>query len=267
MLLVSVAVHDTVEPARVVYYLGTFDGTSFTPFPETSFRPLDYGKDFYAAQSWSGLPAASHQLIGWLGNWAYSHDLVGDRYNGCLSIPRALTLGHSEEGWEILQNPIDSITTLFQPPCAPDRNDESVYEWLRDDDAPFLLRSQTLDVLQGPVRIAIGDRDERWLIITLTRETDHLCVEIDRSQLWKSEDDQTTIIRIEVSRNRHGEPPELRLFIDTCCLELFLDGGRGVATELIPWRTGNRRVVITEESISKGGVSWELVPLKSVAVE
>ena len=78
------------------YWVGSFDGTSFTA-DSASGRWLDQGADFYAAVVWRD-PAAPDPLaavygIGWMSNWAYANQLAAPHgYRGQLSIVRQLRL-------------------------------------------------------------------------------------------------------------------------------------------------------------------------------
>lgn len=54
------------------YFPGSFDGYTFTPVDATA-RISDFGKDNYAGQFFSGLPAGSEAIqIAWASNWEYS---------------------------------------------------------------------------------------------------------------------------------------------------------------------------------------------------
>jgi len=97
------------------YFVGAFDGVTFTN-ENASGRTLwaDYGKDFYASQSFSDVPPADGRRIwmGWISNWAYANDEPTVRWRGAQSIPRALALQRSSEGVRLVQRPIDELRDL-----------------------------------------------------------------------------------------------------------------------------------------------------------
>lgn len=77
-------------PATYAYWIGAFDGDSFTP-ERSEPEWLDYGLDFYGAVTYphhDGSGAEDHTLrhaIGWANFWDYPHNtptLATDRYNG-----------------------------------------------------------------------------------------------------------------------------------------------------------------------------------------
>ena len=53
------------------YFVGNFDGTSFTADDGVA-RLMDFGKDFYAVQTYNNTPSGDAIAVGWLSNWQYS---------------------------------------------------------------------------------------------------------------------------------------------------------------------------------------------------
>lgn len=77
------------------YFVGHFDGERFINIhsPET-VRWLDYGRDFYACQTWADVPnaVATRTGIAWMSNWLYANQVPTYRWRSMMSIPRNLTL-------------------------------------------------------------------------------------------------------------------------------------------------------------------------------
>ncbi|WP_394834265.1 glycoside hydrolase family 32 protein [Pendulispora rubella] len=86
------------------YLVGRFDGRTFTP--EGGPYPVDYGPDFYAAQSWSHMPDGRRVWIGWMRGDAGSKQTV---FMGRMSLPRELTLRTFPEGVRMVQAPIAEL--------------------------------------------------------------------------------------------------------------------------------------------------------------
>ena len=97
------------------YFVGEFDGETFTNSnpPETVLW-ADYGKDFYAAQSWSNLPSRDGRVwIGWMNNWQYAQDIPTFPWRSAMSVPRQLTLTEMPGGEiRLAQAPADQIQEL-----------------------------------------------------------------------------------------------------------------------------------------------------------
>ena len=79
----------------VRYLIGQFDGTQFVE-KESAGKKLwaDYGKDFYATNSFNDMPQGDPRKIwiGWTSNWLYAKDEPTALWRGAQSVPRTLTL-------------------------------------------------------------------------------------------------------------------------------------------------------------------------------
>lgn len=98
VLLVSLNPGARFPGSGVQYFVGDFDGTTFTPArlsdstdPDT-FDWLDLGRDCYAVVSYADTPGGRVIVQGWLGNWAYAHEAALAGRRSCLTLPRELTL-------------------------------------------------------------------------------------------------------------------------------------------------------------------------------
>jgi fructan beta-fructosidase len=107
------------------YFVGSFDGRRFVnqnPAAETLWA--DYGKDFYASQSFSDVPAGAHRRIwmGWISNWLYANDEPTVLWRGAQSVPRTLALARFAEGFRLVQAPVaelDALRTAEPVPVGP----------------------------------------------------------------------------------------------------------------------------------------------------
>jgi fructan beta-fructosidase len=101
----------------VEYFVGTFDGEHFVN-ESSSDQQLwaDYGKDFYATNSFSDLPAADGRRIwiGWMSNWQYANREPTSVWRGAQSLPRELKLKRFADGIRLIQSPIAEAKELRQ---------------------------------------------------------------------------------------------------------------------------------------------------------
>jgi fructan beta-fructosidase len=97
------------------YFVGTFDGTRFVnENPPDRTLWVDYGKDFYAITSFSGIPPSDGRRIwmGWISNWEYANEEPTVIWRGAQSVPRRLGLRRLSEGIRLVQAPIAEVQTL-----------------------------------------------------------------------------------------------------------------------------------------------------------
>ncbi|MDQ2730409.1 MAG: GH32 C-terminal domain-containing protein [Armatimonadota bacterium] len=90
------------------YMLGDFNGKVFTPHSDRI--PVNYGPDFYAAQSWNDAPDGRRIMIAWMYSWGYDH--FPGRPGGGMTIPLRLTLRRTPEGIRLFQAPIRELESL-----------------------------------------------------------------------------------------------------------------------------------------------------------
>ncbi len=103
----------------VRYIVGSFDGKQFTDYtsPKTKLW-ADYGKDFYATNSFNEMPASDGRKIwmGWTSNWLYAKDEPTVLWRGAQSIPRTLTLRRTAAGIILIQRPVTELQSLRGQP-------------------------------------------------------------------------------------------------------------------------------------------------------
>ncbi len=96
------------------YKIGTFDGTKFTP--ETGPYEMDWGRNWYASQMFSDIPATDGRTINisWMVGAVqiYGGEFPGMPFNGQMSIPTSLTLKTLAQGVRLTRLPIKELDAL-----------------------------------------------------------------------------------------------------------------------------------------------------------
>ncbi len=140
------------------YFIGNFDGKKFTATqptgaPGDSVLWVDYGKDFYAATSWSDIPKSDGRTLwlGWLDNWQYGQKAPTSPWRGGMSVPRSVGLKTFPDGIKLVQNPARELQKLrydhhhLSNITVSGKNDELSQRGIRGDvleiDAVFTLGS------------------------------------------------------------------------------------------------------------------------------
>ncbi len=97
------------------YFVGHFDGEQFINenTPETVLW-LDYGRDFYATQTWADVPENDGRrlAISWMSNWLYANYTPTESWRSAMSIPHELYLRQSEQGLRLHHAFIRELTSL-----------------------------------------------------------------------------------------------------------------------------------------------------------
>jgi len=89
------------------YMIGTFDGKEFKP--ETNVVRADYGKNFYAAQTWSDSPDGRCIHIAWMPTKRYP----GMPFEQQMNFPTELTLKSTPDGIRVFRMPVAEIKNLY----------------------------------------------------------------------------------------------------------------------------------------------------------
>ena len=90
------------------YYVGSFDGTTFTP--EGDAQRADYGANFYAAQTWSDVPESDGRRIQIA--WMSGSKPPDMPFNQQMSFPCKLTLRTTPEGIRLHREPVEEIENI-----------------------------------------------------------------------------------------------------------------------------------------------------------
>ena len=220
------------------YFVGDFDGATFTSdHPATTILPFDYGRDCYAAVTWSDVPSNisgedSHRLaIGWMNNWRYARQLPGDEWRGAMTLPRELRLRASQDGPRLIQAPISELA----------RSRGAARHWSARTiapgaalDPPLVGEAIELQVVFGAATarefgLRVRQGDGRGATIGYDTATRQLFIE--RGDAGNSALDRFGG-RQEAPLAPATDGIALHIFVDRCSIEIFAAGGAVVLTDL-----------------------------------
>ncbi len=96
------------------YFIGDFDGKTFTPDAMNYPLWLDYGRDNYAGVTWSNVPAADGRrlFIGWMSNWDYANEIPTVNFRSAMTVARTLRLAHNGEHLVVASEPVKEVESL-----------------------------------------------------------------------------------------------------------------------------------------------------------
>ena len=88
--------------SAIQYFVGDFDGKTFTPDLDgegsVPTKWLDFGKDNYAVVSWSDAPDNRRTIIGWMSNWQYAAEVPTTQFRSANTLPREVSLFRGDDG-------------------------------------------------------------------------------------------------------------------------------------------------------------------------
>ena len=96
------------------YFIGNFDGKTFTPDPLPYPLWIDYGRDNYAGVTWNNVPAEDGRrlFIGWMSNWDYANEVPTTNFRNAMTLARTLNLAHNGEHLVVASKPVKEMERL-----------------------------------------------------------------------------------------------------------------------------------------------------------
>jgi fructan beta-fructosidase len=262
VLVVSVLAGGPAGGTGTQYFVGSFDGSTFTcDGPPEEVRWVDHGADFYAPQSWHGAPEGRLVWLAWMSNWAYARNVPASTWRGAMTVPRDLRLATGRDGRPVLaQRPSPELDRhgaevavkrdVVVTPDAPWHCDPAPAAY----DLSVVLRPRgavcTLEVHRGEdvaTRVGVDPAAET---LTVLRD-DRGLVDVDPPG--------GQVVPLELTDGL----VELRVIVDTCSVEVFSAGGRVVLTNQVFPRATSRGLAMTTTGASADIVSLTLRDLTS----
>ncbi len=248
----------------VRYVIGKFDGANFTSeIPDTPVLWADWGKDFYATNTWNDMPPSDRRQvwIGWLSNWQYANAEPTVLWRGAQSIPRTLMLRRYADGLRLVQRPVRELESLrheklrITHASVPEANQKlgeagakgEVYEFEAE-----LRPGQTND-------IGFSLRKGKEVETLVGFDVVHREVYVDRTHSGEVSFSKDFPGR-HSARVEQNASVKLHVFVDRSSVEIFVNDGERVLSERIYPPTGSNGI----ELYAKGAgatvsmTMWEL---------
>jgi fructan beta-fructosidase len=228
------------------YFIGNFDGKNFVMDPSFAKNVekgngvwLDYGKDNYAGVTWSDVLESDGRrlLLGWMSNWEYATVVPTKAWRSACTVPRALILKNTPEGYRLSSQPVKELESLraisfIQSETtiagSLDLTSKTGFspaqsEWILDFDiseAPKANLGVELSNTKGEIYRIGFDAAKHQFYSDRTQSGDHSFSTTFASGIHTA------------PRTATDKTVQLHLFFDVSSAELFADGGATAMTEL-----------------------------------
>lgn len=236
------------------YFVGDFDGTTFTSentIPENGdsaqsrlreFHWLDWGRDYYAAVSFSGVPGGKRIMIAWMNNWDYGNDIPTSPWKSAMSLPREVRLETVGGHPRLIQVPVEQIPTRA---AVFSLDNEKV-----DEGTTLLPEEAWGSVLRIEATFAPGTADEIGLIVrggpgegtTIGYDATSGCLVVNRERSGQVDFHESFASTETAPVDLIGDAIRLLIYVDRSSVEVFAQGGRATITDQIFPRTSSREI-------------------------
>jgi fructan beta-fructosidase len=220
-----------------MYFLGQFDGERFIADDpnlnlETPANWLDFGKDFYAAITFANLSDDRLIWLGWMNNWQYAAQTPTAPWRGAMSIPRTLRLKRFSSGLELIQQPVRELEVLRG------KHHRFTDMQLEAESKTLEVHGERLEIIaefkletanEFGLKVRVGPNCET--IVGYNTSSRELFV--DRRKSGQVDFNEHFTGKHSAPLQLEDDTIHLRIFIDSCSLEVFGNHGRTVITDLI----------------------------------
>ena len=239
------------------YFVGDFDGKTFTcDTPQEVTKWMDWGKDHYATVTFSNTPERVI-AIPWMSNWQYANVVPTRQFRSANGLPRELHLYTEGSATYLASEPVRELTALrngevnrlpafqvngsFEAGTLLEKN-EGAYELLltldpqQSKQAGFVLRNSKNESIDIQLDFAAGklimDRVNSGTVEFGNKSVPHAkeAHELRKTNAIHYVNDfaLATWGKLPVA-NKY----ELRVFVDKCSIEIFVNGGKTAMTNLV----------------------------------
>ncbi|RNA67710.1 glycoside hydrolase family 32 protein [Alteribacter keqinensis] len=260
------------------YFVGDFDGRTFVTEPKVTGTSdcdaawVDYGKDFYATQSFSDIPAKDGRRIwmAWMSNWQYANDVPTSPWRSAMSLPREVSLVQERGAYELIQKPVSELFDRSEN-IFVDRTisiGEDITSIIAQPDVPFVLDLKMKNVDgdesgRGKMFVTLFQSDSKKGC-TVTVDFEQGEVAFDRAGMKNSKFHKQFPAVTTAPFSAKAGALDLQLVVDRGSVEIFIDGGRRTMTNLILPEQAESYAIVVSESGGKTEVDCFGRTIKSV---
>ena len=216
------------------YFVGDFDGSTFTNnYPEET-KWMDYGKDHYATVTWNNAPDGRCIAIGWMSNWQYANNVPTLQYRSANTIARDLSLFKQNGSVFLKSEPCKEMVEA--------RKDGRQIKAVNVAKAETISLSPQIGNGAYEVELSINPGKSKEVSFTLsngkgekvlmTYDVVKKTFAIDRTKSGEVSfsNDFPAVTEITLSKSKELK---LRLFVDKSSIEAFVDNGKFVMTNCV----------------------------------
>lgn len=228
------------------YFIGDFDGTTFTsattvteglqdPARLGEYQWLDWGRDYYAAVSFSDAPNNRRLMIAWMNNWEYANHIPTAPWRSPMTLAREISL-HTIDGQpRLIQTATGDFTALSS--AGP----SFTLQGLELSDCTRVLDGAAGNVQRIDITVTPENAEEFGLILRgngahgtrVGLRPSQSTIHVDRRTSGNTNFHEAfPSIDTAPIRPVNGSY-QLTIYVDHCSVEIFAQNGQVTITELI----------------------------------
>jgi levanase/fructan beta-fructosidase len=172
VLLVSLNPGGITGGSGTQYFIGDWDGETFTSLNNGETQWIDGGRDNYAGVTFNNTDDNRRIFMAWMSNWEYSNTIETSPWRGAMTLPRELSLSSSNGHYQLHLQPVAEYSKLQG-------------ERVGDNDSLELQEILVEITKNESVTLRISDGSERYIECGYSAKKGTLF--IDRYHAWFGE--------------------------------------------------------------------------------
>ncbi len=244
VLLVSINPGGPNGGSATQYFVGDFDGKTFTPH-ETETKWLDHGRDNYAGITWSNT-GDRRVFIGWMNNWDYANQVPTGQWRGAATVARDLSIRQVAGKWYVASVPVPELDAIATPVHESPRLQPATSLADAFGKLPGTYRLDFTASAGADFQATLGNgRDEQVAIGYRASSREFF---VDRQRSGNTAFNDKFASRDTAPRIGADSVIRVSLLVDRASVELFADDGLTVMTETFFPTAGLDDVVLSGPS-------------------
>ena len=216
------------------YFVGTFNGKEFANESPSQTKWMDWGKDHYAAVTWSDAPDNRRIAIAWMSNWQYANDVPTSQYRSPNSVPRDLNL-FTVDGETYLQSApspeLLKLRDISKKRSFKVNGTRTIKDMIAGNEGAYeielTIENQYADVIGFRL---YNDKGEE---VDMQYDMKEKKFSMDRRKSGDVGFNENFPMLTWTAIESGKDELKLRLFVDKSSVEAFVDGGRFVMTNQV----------------------------------
>jgi len=222
------------------YFVGDFNGNTFST-PQSQERWMDYGRDNYAGVTWSDMPKQDGRrvVLGWMSNWSYAELVPTEKWRSATTIPRELVLKNTDNGYLVTSVPIAELKKIRKEKIElPSQvvsgnvplNLSEVSPMQAEMAFNFQLKRNSQFGIPEEFGLVFSNDEEEEFRIGYSISEKYFFT--DRTHGGKSSFFERFAGK-SVAAYDMDDKMQIRVFADKASVEVFVDGGKLVFTDIV----------------------------------
>ncbi len=223
------------------YFVGDFDGTTFTPDLDADGKVptkwMDFGKDHYATVSFSDAPDNRRTVIGWMSNWQYAAEVPTMQFRSANTLPRDVSLFTGADGQIYLASTPSPELVSMRDKLVKKAGRNTLSEKPREYRLPAEndgICEILLDInpkSASSVTATLSNMAGNKVVMTYDPAARTLAFDRRESGITDFSQDFPAVTVAPLLDS--ADELSLRIFIDRSSIEVFADNGHSVMTNLV----------------------------------